>query len=182
MKLVIMVAMAIGTVMMVTSCGPKLKTSKYGPVEKEWTKYVKQSYPSWKPPQTLPPAVVNDKNPELETLGIPSPVNKKNEQIVLKTDEVVVEEPVIEEPIIEAPVIEEKKSAEEVAPVIEPAEPVQPIEKIELYTVQKGDTLSGIAKKYYGKAKLWPRIADSNNISDPRKIRVGMQLKIPVEK
>lgn len=51
----------------------------------------------------------------------------------------------------------------------------------ELYVVQPGDTLSGIANKVYGNYRLWPVIFDANRdkISDPGLIRVGMELLIP---
>lgn len=47
------------------------------------------------------------------------------------------------------------------------------------YTVRKGDTLSKIAAKVYGKASDWHRIADANGIRDPRHIKVGQVLKLP---
>jgi LysM repeat protein len=49
------------------------------------------------------------------------------------------------------------------------------------YTVEKGDTLSEIAKKFYGKASEYPKIfaANRDQLSDPDKIRPGQTLKIP---
>lgn len=49
------------------------------------------------------------------------------------------------------------------------------------YVVVKGDTLSKIAKKYYGDAALYPQIFDANRdvLSDPDKIKVGQRLLIP---
>lgn len=49
------------------------------------------------------------------------------------------------------------------------------------YTVQSGDTLSKIAKRFYGDAKLFPKIFEANRdqVSDPDKIRVGQSLKLP---
>lgn len=40
-------------------------------------------------------------------------------------------------------------------------------------------TLWGIAEKYYGNGALWQRIAQANNISDPRQLRVGQRLFVP---
>jgi nucleoid-associated protein YgaU len=50
-----------------------------------------------------------------------------------------------------------------------------------VYTVKSGDTLSHIALHYYGSAgrSSYMKIAEANGISDPNKIRVGQQLKIP---
>jgi len=49
------------------------------------------------------------------------------------------------------------------------------------YTVQKGDTLSAIAKTMYGKASLYPKIFDANKpmLKDPDKIYPGQVLRIP---
>lgn len=42
-----------------------------------------------------------------------------------------------------------------------------------------GETLSGLAHRYYGDWKLWRGIADRNKIFDPRQIAPGTQLLIP---
>ena len=49
------------------------------------------------------------------------------------------------------------------------------------YTVEKGDTLSHIAKAHYGKASKWRAIFDANRdiLDDPDKIRPGQVLTIP---
>jgi LysM repeat protein len=49
------------------------------------------------------------------------------------------------------------------------------------YTVQPGDTLSKIAKQFYGNANSYMKIFEANKdkLSDPNKIQVGQVLKIP---
>jgi nucleoid-associated protein YgaU len=49
------------------------------------------------------------------------------------------------------------------------------------HTVQAGDTLSAIAKKYYGNANDYMEIYNANRdqLSDPNKISPGQVLKIP---
>lgn len=49
------------------------------------------------------------------------------------------------------------------------------------HTVQSGETLSGIAKKFYGKASRWKKILDANSKLLPRakSMRPGMVLLIP---
>jgi nucleoid-associated protein YgaU len=49
------------------------------------------------------------------------------------------------------------------------------------YVVAKGDSLSKIAKHYYGDANQWRRIYDANRdqISNPDLIHPGQNLKIP---
>jgi nucleoid-associated protein YgaU len=48
-----------------------------------------------------------------------------------------------------------------------------------MYVVKSGDTLSKISKTYYGNPNEYNKIAQANNISNPDKIQVGQQLKIP---
>jgi LysM repeat protein len=49
------------------------------------------------------------------------------------------------------------------------------------YTVRQGDTLSSIARRFYGNAADWPRIWDANRsvVPNPNVIRAGMVLTIP---
>jgi nucleoid-associated protein YgaU len=49
------------------------------------------------------------------------------------------------------------------------------------HTVVKGDTLSAIAKKYYGDASKYPEIFEANKpmLKDPNKIYPGQSLRIP---
>jgi nucleoid-associated protein YgaU len=49
------------------------------------------------------------------------------------------------------------------------------------YTVVSGDTLSGIALRFYGDGNLWPRIFEANwdRISNPNLIFPGQVLRIP---
>jgi len=49
------------------------------------------------------------------------------------------------------------------------------------YTVKKGDSLSRIAKAYYGDAREWPRIFEANRerIKNPDLIQPGWVLTIP---
>ncbi len=49
------------------------------------------------------------------------------------------------------------------------------------YTVQSGDTLSKISKRFYGDANDYMRIfyANRDQLNDPNKIQVGQQLIIP---
>lgn len=49
------------------------------------------------------------------------------------------------------------------------------------HDVVAGDTLSGLAKRYYGDASKYNRIFEANRdqLNDPDKIKVGQRLKIP---
>lgn len=52
------------------------------------------------------------------------------------------------------------------------------------YTVASGDSLSKIAKEFYGKASAWPAIFEANRdqLDDPDRIKPGQVLKIPPAK
>jgi nucleoid-associated protein YgaU len=49
------------------------------------------------------------------------------------------------------------------------------------YTVQAGDSLSRIAKQFYGNADEYMRIFDANKdkLNDPNRIQIGQELVIP---
>jgi nucleoid-associated protein YgaU len=66
--------------------------------------------------------------------------------------------------------------ASSTAPLAEPAEQTE-----QTYAVASGDSLSKIAKKFYGDANQWRRIFEANQdiLDDPDKIYPGQTLKIP---
>lgn len=57
----------------------------------------------------------------------------------------------------------------------------QPADESQYHLVAKGDTLSAIAKKFYGNANLYPKIFEANKpmLSHPDKIYPGQLLRIP---
>jgi nucleoid-associated protein YgaU len=50
-----------------------------------------------------------------------------------------------------------------------------------MYIVQSGDSLSKIAKKFYGNANTWKKIFDANRdvVKNPDVIQPGWKLQIP---
>jgi nucleoid-associated protein YgaU len=50
------------------------------------------------------------------------------------------------------------------------------------YTVQPGDTFSSIATKHYGDESRWFNIAQANPTTDPTRLRVGQELKLPAQR
>jgi nucleoid-associated protein YgaU len=58
-----------------------------------------------------------------------------------------------------------------------------PKEKVDYYIIVKGDTLSAIAKKYYGDANKYPRIFEANRevIKDANLIFPGQKIRIPLD-
>ncbi len=74
------------------------------------------------------------------------------------------------------------------APAPPPAAPWTPSEPTsgtsgseQSYTVVAGDSLSRIAKRFYGDANKWPRIHEANRdqIKNPDLIHPGQKLRIP---
>ena len=55
--------------------------------------------------------------------------------------------------------------------------------KFEIYEIVSGDTLGGIAKRFYGKSSLYTRIHEANKelIPDPNKIYPGQKIQIPLD-
>ncbi len=63
-----------------------------------------------------------------------------------------------------------------------PPEEPEP-EPAEYYEIVSGDTLGGIAKRFYGKASMYMKIFEANKdvIEDPDKIYPGQKILIPKE-
>lgn len=56
-----------------------------------------------------------------------------------------------------------------------------PAADVQYYTIVKGDTLSGIAKRFYGNAMDYPKLFEANRevIEDPDLIYPGQKIRIP---
>ncbi|MES9940726.1 MAG: peptidoglycan-binding protein LysM [Candidatus Thiodiazotropha sp. 6PLUC2] len=55
--------------------------------------------------------------------------------------------------------------------------------KVEYYTIESGDTLSAIAKRFLGKGSDYPKIFEANRevIKDPNLIYPGQKIRIPLD-
>ncbi|HEY8005654.1 MAG TPA: LysM domain-containing protein [Methylocella sp.] len=47
------------------------------------------------------------------------------------------------------------------------------------YTIRADDSLRGIAVQFYGDARQWRRISTANPGLDPRRLRIGQEIKLP---
>ena len=71
------------------------------------------------------------------------------------------------------------------APVTKPVEPikveVKNLDDPTIHIVEKGDTLSKLAKAYLGNGNLWQQIFDLNQetMANPNQLKVGQKVKIP---
>lgn len=68
-----------------------------------------------------------------------------------------------------------------VAAVNDQLESAEPADQSQYHLVVRGDTLSAIAKKFYGSANAYPQIFEANKpmLSHPDKIYPGQLLRIP---
>ena len=168
-----------GFVVIVAAAGCRPELSQYPMSEKEqqWKDFIQEDYPSWEPSERWPVGVRYDESYTPEELsrmenGGAEPVAVEPLDVPMdeltpdfQYDEVIAGEAAVAEPAVETP-------------VEAPAEP----EAVNVtYQVQKGDTLSGIALKYYGSASQWKKILDANPSLEgkPNKIRIGQKLVIP---
>jgi len=69
------------------------------------------------------------------------------------------------------------------APAAQPVQSSTPqkTEEETIHVVQKGDTLSALAQRFYGKASLYMKIFEANRdvLSNPDLIKIGQKLRIP---
>lgn len=73
---------------------------------------------------------------------------------------------------------EAEQSAEEKASEGQ-SEPAKP--RVLEYVVRRGDTMQSIAREFYGSTAMWTRIAGENPLVDPKRIREGDTLRIPMQ-
>jgi hypothetical protein len=64
-------------------------------------------------------------------------------------------------------------------PIQPPVPPPEPEPTYQTYVVKAGDTLSKIAKEFYGDPTKYPIIAAYNGLADPGRITIGQVLRIP---
>ena len=59
----------------------------------------------------------------------------------------------------------------------EPLPPDEPA--VRTYTIKKGDTFIGLARRLYGDETKWKDIAQANPSLDPRKLMIGQEIILP---
>lgn len=159
MKSLVIPTMCVLFVLLVTAgCQTKLAESPYGSREQHWGEVIKKTYPDWNPPQTVPPERVPG-----------SEITDQGPTIISEEETIIIEGG--DDPIIE------KETADS---NIESAE-TEITSEFQTYTVEKGDTLWSISKKFYGSGSSWKKIFKANQdvISNPDKVKIGTELRIP---
>jgi len=66
---------------------------------------------------------------------------------------------------------------------IDNLETPEPAEDVQYYTIQSGDSLSKIAKQFYGNAMDYPKLFEANKevIEDPDLIYPGQKIRVPAK-
>ena len=138
-----------------TGCQQKLAESPYGAREQGWEEFIKNTYPDWEPPHTVPP---EKRNADGGQGDIP----------IIISDTEIIE---VVDPTIDSAVAKQNIEAAEINITSE----------FQTYTVQKGDTLWKISRKFYGSGKEWRKIfqANQDTMSNPDKLKAGIEIRIP---
>ncbi len=144
------------------SCAPELARSEYGQNEMLWKQYIQTTYKGWQPPPPPPPLA---ETPTIDVDQAPS---------AIEAPPPPAESPDISLSLPGGPALigtDMKADAKKVESTVGGED----------YIVQKGDTLSGIAKAHYKSASKWQKIYDANKdvISNPKTLKPGTKLRIP---
>jgi nucleoid-associated protein YgaU len=166
-------ALAVG----IAGCSPQLDQTRLSPEEQAWADSIKANYSAWQPPESIPRSVRRDDIPQQNTA--PAVAGESTEATVpaVNDAEVTLTAPATA-PAADTPAVE---PVAPVAPAANDAAAAPAAAENETYTVNKGDTLSGIALKFYGRASAWKKIADANAdvLKGKTVIKPGMKLAIP---
>lgn len=144
-------------------CGPRLAETPYGQKEMEWKDYVGSAYPSWAPPQTVPPIQLGNTPPP----SLSQPDTGLNNGVPTASTAATPALPAL--PPLEA------------LPPLPPLKSTPAVLAVEqTYVVQPNDSFWKIAKKFYNDGDKWQRIKDANqDVLHGRKLQPRMKLRIP---
>ena len=177
-------------------CYPELAQVNPGADEEEWKEFASNGYSGYRPPRMSSRAEKDKYQDKVNFNGAAADPVEAAEDPAEISVEVVETETAEETPVVSA---EEKKGSDELlqteeadetetAPVKEEKVDEKPAETVagtavegEEYTVKPGDTLSGIAKRFYKDGNLSDIIFKANPgvLKTPHALRPGMKLIIP---
>lgn len=193
-----------GVAVVLAGCQPELAQTREGAREAQWRAMIGESYSGYRPPRTAPPAIKDNVSPELVEreqqmgndgaegdLAVPFP----GEEIYYEED-LVLEEDAAPAPVDDAAAADSAAvdgaedgavdgsaapaATDDAAAVTDEKATQEAGETVE-YVVKAGDTLSHIAKKFYGKASFADLIwkANSKVVPNPNRLKPGTKLQIP---
>lgn len=169
--------------LLLSGCGPELAQTQLGAEEEQWQTQIRASYSSWQPPRSAPPATYDNRSTDYKPAAAQPAADA--ELTVEKTDSTGTAAPEaapdtvgIPSDTAEAPAAAEKAEKTDVKADAAAA----PAAETEEYVVQKGDSISKIAKKFYGDGRKFMPIVNANEAilkGNPNRIYPGMKLVIP---
>ena len=178
-------------------------------VEQGWVEAIRDSYPGYRAPKTMPPAVRGSvvyyeevKSAEKQEQAAPAasddpaatvdraaagnenelPVAKEDQAAPAESKEAKEQDKQPAAPAGESADVKAEKSEKAVPESTAPAAKAEPAVKggnAEI-TVKSGDTIGGIAKEFYGNAKYADVILKANpQVKNPKRLKIGTKLVIP---
>ena len=170
--------------------------NKLDPMEQEWERVIRRSYPGHRTPKTMPPAVRDSVvyyGTQKAAQETPAPAADDPASAVdaAANAPAVQEVPAVVEQKDDSKAAEKsvdaaaEKSAPEKAVEKQDAKAAAPAKsqgaKESAYAVVKpGDTIGGIAKEFYGNAKYSYVILKANpQVKNPKRLKIGTKLVIP---
>ena len=168
--------------LLLSGCGPELAQTQMGAEEEQWQTQIRASYSSWQPPRSAPPATYDNRSADYK------PAAKPAEDAELTVEKTAVTPDAPAPDTVGIPGDDKKEVA--AAPAAQPAEKAEAKEaaaadkavEAEEYVVQKGDSISKIAQKFYGDGRKYMPIIKANEEQlkgNANRIYPGMKLSIP---
>lgn len=169
--------------LLLSGCGPELAQTQLGAEEEQWQTQIRASYSSWQPPRSAPPATFDNRSADYK------PTAAAAEEADLTVEKSAAPEAPAPDTVgipgeteTAAPA-DAKAEAAAPAPADVQAEAAPaPPRETEEYVVQKGDSISKIARKFYGDGRKYMPIIKANEAilkGNPNRIYPGMKLAIP---
>ena len=175
-------------------CAPELAQVTAGADDLEWKEFAAGSYSGYRPPRVTSPAEKDKYQGEVNPAGAaadPAPAAEDpNSKPAAVEEETPAAKPAVKEEVTvteEAPAKQEQTPAAKDGKAEEKTAEAAKIEAApadadgEVYVVKSGDTLSGLAKKFYKDGNMSGIIfkANSKVLKNPNALRPGMKLVIP---
>lgn len=169
--------------LLLSGCGPELAQTQLGAEEEQWQTQIQASYSSWQPPRSAPPATFDNRSsdykPAVQEEDADLTVEKSSAPEAPAPDTVGI--PGENQPAADKAEAKDAQAAPKQEATAEKAE-AAPAVQTEEYVVQKGDSISKIAKKFYGDGRKYMPIIKANEAilnGNPNRIYPGMKLAIP---
>ncbi len=156
-----------GLLLLAGCFSPQLAQAPLGEMEQEWAGFIKDAYPEWEAPKTLPETTATA-TPALESTSFEADYQQ---------DDFI---PIVE---IDSP-SEFSSSTGGVNAAPADLEIIQKVdaEKFDLYVIKKHDSLWRLANKYYNNGGKWKVIFDANRdvLKSPQSLQPGTEIRIPL--